>query len=151
MKAHPPRGGFPLSWGIAMWARLERGDEVDSLAENYLKRAPANNLHNSGSNQSDASFGFTAAVAEALLQSHAGEISLLPALPPSWKDGSIRGLRARGDYEVNMQWKNGKLTRAEISNVRGGTFKVRSGDKTASFTLQPGRTIRLNSDLVAAT
>jgi alpha-L-fucosidase 2 len=151
MEAHPPRGGFPLSWGIAMWARLERGDEVESLITNYMKRAPANNLHNSGSNQSDASFGFTAAVAEALLQSHAGEISLLPALPPDWKDGSIHGLRARGDYEVNMQWKNGKLTFAEISNVRGGDFKVRSGDKTASFALQPGRSIRLNSDLVAVT
>ncbi|HEX3857078.1 MAG TPA: glycoside hydrolase family 95 protein [Verrucomicrobiae bacterium] len=149
MEAHNPRGGFPLSWGIAMWARLERGDEVGSLMDAYVNRAPANNLHNSGANQSDASFGYTAAVAEALVQSHAGEISLLPALPPQWPDGSVTGLRARGDYEVSMQWKDGKLTGAEIRSIKGGDFKVRSGEKTASLTLKPGGTIHLNAELVS--
>jgi hypothetical protein len=67
METHPPEGGFRLSWGIAMWARLERGDQVGSLMETYMQRAPAANLHNTRNNQSDASFGFTAAVAEALL------------------------------------------------------------------------------------
>jgi len=61
----------------------------------------------SASNQSDAGFGMTAAVAEALLRSHAGEISFLPALPPSWPTGSISGLRARGGSEVAIQWKDG--------------------------------------------
>jgi alpha-L-fucosidase 2 len=149
MEAHPPRGGFPLSWGIAMWARLEHGDKVGSLVDAYMNRAPANNLHNAGANQSDASFGYTAAVAEALVQSHAGEISLLPALPPQWPDGSVTGLRARGDYEVSMQWKDGKLTGAEISSVKGGDFKVRNGEKTASLTLKPGGTILLNAELVS--
>jgi len=149
MEAHPPRGGFPLSWGIAMWARLEHGDKVGSLMDAYVNRAPANNLHNAGANQSDATFGYTAAVAEALLQSHAGEISLLPALPMQWPDGSVKGLRARGDYEVSMTWKDGKLTSAEISNAKGGTFKVRNGEKTASFTVKPGKAVRLNADLAA--
>jgi alpha-L-fucosidase 2 len=147
MEAHPPRGGFPLSWGIAMWARLEHGDKVGSLMDEYVNRAPANNLHNAGSNQSDASFGYTAAVAEALVQSHAGEISLLPALPPQWPNGSVQGLRARGGYEVSMEWKDGKLTSAEISSVKGGDFKVRNGEKTASLTLKSGGMIHLNAEL----
>jgi alpha-L-fucosidase 2 len=150
MVAHRPSSFFPLSWGIAMWARLERGDQVGSLVDVYVKNVPANNLHNAASNQSDASFGYTAAVAEALVQSHAGEISLLPALPPQWPDGSVTGLRARGDYEVSMQWKDGKLTGAEIRSVKGGTFKVRSGGKTAPLTLKPGGTIHLNAELVSS-
>lgn len=147
MEAHRPRGGFPLSWGIAMWARLERGDEVGSLIETYMDRSPAPNLHNSGANQSDASFGYTAAVAEALLQSHAGEISLLPALPTQWPNGSVTGLRARGGYVVSMVWKNGELTSAEITNANGGAFKIRNGEKTASLTIKPRQTLHLNAEL----
>jgi alpha-L-fucosidase 2 len=150
MEAHPPRGGFPLSWGIAMWARLEHGDKVGSLMDAYVNRAPAANLHNGGANQSDASFGYTAAVAEALVQSHAKEISLLPALPPQWPDGSIQGLRARGGYEVSMEWKNGKLQSAQISNRDGGSCMVRYGDKTTKLWVQPGATARLNAELETA-
>jgi alpha-L-fucosidase 2 len=150
MEAHPPRGGFPLSWGIAMWARLERGDKVGSLIQTYLQRAPATNLHNAGANQSDASFGYAAAVAEALVQSHAGEISLLPALPAGWDDGSVSGLRARGGYDISMKWKEGKLQTADIHGLNGGTIKVRYGQKTATITIKPGATVHLNPDLVAS-
>jgi len=132
-----------------MWARLENGDKVDSLVQFYMNHAPAANLHNSGANQSDASFGFTAAVAEALLQSHAGEISLLPALPASWRDGSIKGLRARGGYEVSMTWKDGKLTGAEISSDKGGCFQSPQRRKTALLTVKPGGTIHLDAGLVS--
>jgi alpha-L-fucosidase 2 len=150
MEAHPPRGGFPLSWGIAMWARLEHGDKVGSLMDAYVNRAPAPNLHNGGANQSDASFGYTAAVAEALVQSHAGEISLLPALPPQWPDGSVQGLRARGGYEVSMEWKEGKLQSAQIRNHNGGSCAVRYGTRTAKVSVQPGEIARLNAALAAA-
>jgi alpha-L-fucosidase 2 len=150
MEAHPPRGGFPLSWGIAMWARLERGDKVGSLIETYMNRAPAVNLHNAGANQSDASFGYTAAVAEALVQSHAGEISLLPALPPQWPAGSVRGLRARGGYEVSIEWKNGKLSSAEISNRAGGSCTVRYGQRTTKVSVSPRQAARLNGELATS-
>jgi len=149
MEAHPPRGGFLVSWGIAMWARLESGDEVAKGIERYMGRGPALNLHNAGSNQSDASFGFTAAVAEALLQSHAGEISLLPALPTGWDEGSVSGLRARGDYDVSMQWKGGKLQTADIHGLKGGAIKIRYGQKIATITIKPGEVVHLNADLVA--
>ncbi len=147
MEAHPPRGGFPLVWGIAMWARLERGDKVGALMETYMNRAPAANLHNAGANQSDASFGFAAAVAEALIQSHAQEISLLPALPPQWPNGSVIGLRARGGYEVNIVWKAGPLVSAEISNRNGGSCTLRYGGTRRKLSIEPAQTMHLNAEL----
>jgi alpha-L-fucosidase 2 len=149
MGAHPPRGGFILSWGIAMWARLEQGDQVAKCIEDYMARVPALNLHNAGANQSDASFGFAAAVAEALVQSHAGEISLLPALPAGWYDGSVSGLRARGGYDVSLQWKGGKLQTADIHGLTGGAIKVRYGQKTATITIEPRASVHLSADLVS--
>jgi alpha-L-fucosidase 2 len=102
-----------------------------------------NNLHNTGSNQSDANFGFTAAVAECLLQSHAGEISLLPALPPTWKDGSVTGLCARGGFEVSIDWKEGKLTKCVIKSLLGNPFVVRCNGKTTNYTVPKGETVTI--------
>ena len=148
MDVHPAPGGFPMAWDIAVWSRLERGDKVAEetrrfLSSNYL----APNLHNKRSNQSDANFGYTAAIAESLIQSHDEEISLLPALSADWKDGSVSGLRARGGYEVSMQWKDGQLRAAQIHSVGGKKFSVRYGGKTARFDIQPGGTIRLDHNL----
>ncbi len=86
MQNRRPGGGWQPAWDMCVWARLERGDKVEQSVRG-LVRGVNDNLANRGSNQSDANFGMTAAVAEALLQSHAGEISLLPALPPSWGTG----------------------------------------------------------------
>jgi alpha-L-fucosidase 2 len=92
----------------------------------------------------------TAGVAEALLQSHAGEIGLLPALPAGWSDGSVSGLRARGGFEVSMSGRGGKLVSAEIRGKDGGSCKVRYGEKTAALPIEPGRTIRVNAELAAS-
>jgi len=147
MEGRRSRGGWPLAWDLCMWARLERGDQVASCLQTLVRSSLAPNLHNSGSNQSDASFSLTAGVAEALIQSHAGEINLLPALPPHWRDGSVSGLRARGGFEVRMAWKDGKIQSAEIRNDRAADCKVRCGTKTAALSLKRGKVTQLNADL----
>ncbi len=141
------RGGWPLAWSICMWARLERGDKVGEGVTMMLRNSLAPNLHNKGCNQSDASFGLTAGIAEALLQSHAGEICLLPALPASWPDGAVKGLRARGGLEVSMRWRGGKLQSAEIFSDKATECLVRYGTKTTRLTLNAGQSLHVNAAL----
>jgi alpha-L-fucosidase 2 len=133
-------------WDICDWARLENGVMAEKVMGDFFRTASpraglGNNLQNAAAYQSDSNFGFTAAVAECLLQSHAGEISLLPALPPTWKDGSVSGLKARGGFEVNMAWKDGKLTKSEIKSLLGNPFIVRVNGKTTNYAPAKGETI----------
>jgi alpha-L-fucosidase 2 len=144
MEAHPTPNGFQLAWSVAMWARLEHGEKAGALVQRFLSRNPADNLHNRGNNQSDASFGLTAAIAETLLQSHAGEISLLPALMPQWPNGSVTGLRARGGFEVDMAWRDGKLTEGVIRSRDGGAVRLRYGPVIRETRLAKGETYRWN-------
>ena len=138
---------------ICQWARLENGEKTDEVLRKIFMTNGrrfggfGNNLHFSGSNQSDINFGITAAIAESLLQSHAGEISLLPALPVSWKDGSVSGLKARGGYEVSIDWKDGKMTSCTIKSNLGHPFTVRYAGKTRDFTLPAGKSIKLGPEL----
>ena len=98
--------------------------------------------------QIDGNFGVTAGIAEMLMQSQAGEIELLPALPIEWPNGKISGLRARGGYEINLSWQNGKLVSVTVKNISGGgKCKVRYGDKVVEFTLKPGGTKSLDGEL----
>ena len=138
---------------ICQWARLENGEKTDEILRKIFM-TPAgrrggfgNNLHFSGSNQSDINFGLTAAMAESLLQSHDGEINILPALPVSWKSGSVSGLKARGDYEVSITWEDGKMTSCEIKSNLGKPFTVRYAGKTKDFNLAAGKSIKLGPDL----
>ncbi|MGD0343320.1 MAG: glycoside hydrolase family 95-like protein, partial [Bacteroidales bacterium] len=142
------RTSWTSAWDICDWARLENGVRVDSTIKNFfISRSPrggiGNNLHNTGSNQSDANYGYTAGVAEALLQSHAGEISLLPALPPSWNKGSVTGLRARGGFEVSIEWNEGKLTQCIIKSLLGNPLVVRCNGKTKNYTIQKGESVTI--------
>ncbi|GHT87688.1 large protein [Bacteroidia bacterium] len=140
-------GGFPASWDICMWSRLERGDKTAPLITAGTA-AVANNLHRNGrSNQIDATFGYTAGVAESLLQSHAGEIVLLPGLAETWPEGSITGLRARGGYEVSIVWKDGQLVSAQITNPKGGEIPVRYKDKVVTVKVEPDKALKLNGQL----
>jgi alpha-L-fucosidase 2 len=133
-------GGFPGSWNICMWARLERGDKTGALMQVAAPSVAGNFLRQGSGSQVDGPFGFTAGVAESLIQSHAGEISLLPALSVSWAaEGEVNGLRARGGYEVSMKWAKGRLVSAEITNPKGGVCNVRYNGKVVSVTVPKDR------------
>ena len=124
------RHSWTWAWRCAMWARLGEGEKAGMMIRGLLTFNTTKNLFTYAPVQLDGNFGITGAIAEMLLQSHAGEIDLLPAVPKSWSSGSFSGLKARGGFTIDCKWQNGKVTSYNIRSATPKKVKVRVNGET---------------------
>ena len=153
--------GWSKAWRINLWARLLDGDRAHKLYRELLSFVhPVADLNYSRGGgtypnlmdahppfQIDGNFGGTAGVAEMLLQSQGGEIRLLPALPAAWPTGAVRGLRARGGFELDLEWRDGELEQVTVRAEGGTTCRISYGALSRELELRPGVEMRLNGTL----
>ena len=136
--------GWSMGWKLNQWARLQDGNHAYTLFGNLLKNGTMDNLWDTHPPfQIDGNFGGTAGVTEMLLQSHMGFIQLLPALPNAWKDGSVSGICAKGNFEVDMIWENNQLKEATLRSGAGGNCVIKYGDKMLSFKTIKGQSYQI--------
>ena len=163
------RGDVSTGWSLAhkmnLWARLGDGERAHKLLRLLLtpvgfggevagvrfSGGTYENLFDSHPPfQIDGNFGAAAGVAEMLLQSHGGTVRLLPALPAAWPDGEVRGLRARGGFELDVSWRGGKLTTAALRSKLGGPCRLAYGTKVVELKTRPGGSYVLDAQLAPA-
>jgi alpha-L-fucosidase 2 len=139
--------GWSRAWIINFYARLYRGDRAyQSIVALLQKSTHANLFDDHPPFQIDGNFGATAGIAELLLQSHNDEVHLLPSLPAAWSGGSVKGLRARGGFVVDMTWSNLQLDTCTIYSKNGGVCRLRYGQKEYSLKTAKEKTYVLKKD-----